>query len=301
MPRRKGPEAERAAARASEARWRYLLRHPIFRADLDETLATRARWPAPPLLDVEIHRQIFDLWRKWQVSGIPFRALRQTPELSAASLPVFEALFDPDAAGEPVAVIYDLDGETYLDARTLGDPRSLFLEIDLRYPRDVLLALIDERLRQTFDERRTILGDRIAGKRRRRLDKVDFQLRVYDLAEAGQTFTKIAEAVGQSPSTVKSAFLAARFNIFVKVPAEAGIPPSEQPSKRRTPMATLTDARSLSTHIARCPICKNAERPEDFCPQARAYAEQDQVPQRERPVGRDPAPLTKGKPSRRTR
>src|SRR4030095_13081452 len=40
MPRRRGPEAERAANKARESQWRYLLRNPDFRHDINELLDT---------------------------------------------------------------------------------------------------------------------------------------------------------------------------------------------------------------------------------------------------------------------
>jgi hypothetical protein len=40
MPRRRGPEAELAVNKARESQWRYLLRNPAFRNDINELLDT---------------------------------------------------------------------------------------------------------------------------------------------------------------------------------------------------------------------------------------------------------------------
>ena len=52
MPRRRGPEAERAANKARESQWRYLLRNPAFRDDINELLDTY------DLLKQALHKQL---------------------------------------------------------------------------------------------------------------------------------------------------------------------------------------------------------------------------------------------------
>ena len=218
------------------------------------------------------------------------RSLHDAPDLTSQNMERFEALYDPEESYEPVSVIYDEDGDTYLDAHMLGDRRKLFLEVDLRYPRDVLIALIDEQLRKTLGERKVTPRD--GQKKRSRLDKVDSYLKVYDLAEAGETFTQISRTVSKPVSSVKSVYLAARRNIFVEIPAGAGIPPTEAPSKRHAPRAEFDDARNIEDHVSKCAVCRKAERFEDMCPQARAFVDQDSASQRELAVGRDPLRLS---------
>src|SRR5438128_11873407 len=64
VSRRKGREAESAAIKAREARWRYLLRHPEFRADLREVLDLRPTWLDPRSAPYEAHKKLFDLTGK---------------------------------------------------------------------------------------------------------------------------------------------------------------------------------------------------------------------------------------------
>ena len=139
MPRRRGPEAESTASRAQEAWWRYLLRHPTFRADLCNIVATRSGRSAVDIARYEVHRQFVDLQTKWQFSGVPMNSLYRSPELTQANLQWFEALYDPGAAFAPISVMsvsYDDDGERHFYAEPLEDPYKLCLEMDLRYPLD---------------------------------------------------------------------------------------------------------------------------------------------------------------------
>ena len=273
VPRRTGPEAERAAAQAVEARWRYLLRHPTFRAGLQGVLEL-LRSRGGHVKAYEASRNLADKWPLlW---AIPLNYFQRAPDVAPDAFPYFEALYTPEppvwAITEDHFITADSEGAEYSNPYDFGDPKVLYLGIDLDRPRDVLLALIEEDLRKAVHERREVFGERGG---RRRLDKVDFYLRVYDLATRGETFSAIAAALGRRPSTVKSAFVAARINIFG---------PQAAPTKRELPLVGFDP----ESHFQKCAACKKAERPEEFCTQARAYVEQDYVGRRELPVGRDP-------------
>src|SRR5262249_36854311 len=143
--------------------------------------------------------------------------------------------------------------------------------------RDVLGELVDRELRGALDERG--LAPKGTRKTRSRLDKVDFYLQVYDLGTQGETFSAIAARLGRRLSTVKSAFVAAGINIFG---------PQGAPTKRELPLIGFDP----ENHFQKCAVCKQAERVEEFCPQARAYVGQDTVGEGELPVGRDPLDLS---------
>ena len=59
-------------------------------------------------------------------------------------------------------------------------------------------------------------GYKIAPPKRRRSDKIDLQLRVFDMATEGKTFKEIARHLKKRGSTVKSAYLVAHSIIFGK-------------------------------------------------------------------------------------
>src|SRR5262249_19655873 len=103
MPRRKGPEAETEDLAARQARWRYLLRHPEFRAELRE-LCQRYQdaW-----LNRHDTREYYDtshadsllraFLAKWPAPGVDMLFMGRPPflpELNTETVTYYEALFD---------------------------------------------------------------------------------------------------------------------------------------------------------------------------------------------------------------
>src|SRR5262249_19248729 len=84
------------------------------------------------------------------------------------------------------------------------DHGRLTLEIDLSYPVDVLVELVKELIQKAQGEH----------PRRRRPDKADFYLSVYDRVVKGEKFDDIAAIMGKPVSTIKSAWAMASYNIF---------------------------------------------------------------------------------------
>jgi hypothetical protein len=209
-----------------------------------------------------------------KLRGILFPSLRRgrlanlgepLPKLAPDTVAQYEALLATDDL--LVSVIYDQGGETWLSAQELGDPYTLYLAIDLAYPQDVLLAKIEQSLRQAISERSSIIK-RATGQRQRS-DKADFELAVFDQVTAMATFQQVAAGLGQPVSSVKSAYVAACRKIGIT-----------RPRKRQAPLVGFDPA---DHDFQTCRICKHAKRPEDFCGPARAYSEQDCGSQRERP------------------
>jgi hypothetical protein len=147
------------------------------------------------------------------------------------------------------------------------DTRYLNMRVDLDHPVETLLPLIEKELGSHSHAYR---------RGRRRLDRVDFYIQVFDLAESGETFKDIARKLKCRPPTVKSAFLAARRNVFGFV---AG--PSAS--------SFLSPASTSTRHSQKCPICRKAEEFEEMCTQARRYALQDHKSHRELMVRIPPA------------
>ena len=320
MPRRRGPEAELAANRARQSQWRYLLRNPPFRDDINELLETYAvlrtlkqketERPCEQKVKVRTQREFAEvlvglftdddrLWGKLQEKMRKLEAkltaitkplglyllvseLRQgrsidgsalgepLPKLTPDTVARYEKLLREDVS--PVSVIDDQDAG-YLSGDELGDPHTLYLSIELAHPQDVLLSLIEQRLRQVIGERSKLIK-RDSGKRQR-TDTADMGLAVYDQVLSGATFQKIASKLKRPVSSVKSAYLAACRNIHGSHPPRP---------KRLMPLEGFDPA----THFQTCKVCKHAQRPEDFCGPARASINQDCVSQRERPFAEDP-------------
>ena len=113
---------------------------------------------------------------------------------------------------------------------------------------------------------------------RLRLNTINFQLKVYDLAKAGKTFHEIHVETNRPVSTVKSALLAVSKKIASLV-ISALLPP--RVSKESLPFADFDS----DNHVSQCPQCGSAARIEDMCDLAKHYVEQDYISQHELPVG----------------
>jgi len=270
MPPRKGPEAEAIAVKVRESKWRYLLRYPDFRAELNE-LRRHYREGGG------YSQEEMDFLDKWELYSIPSEILQPylrnylTEDLCLETIERYESFFqlkEGDFIGGPVSAGDPWDIHDWIDPPFPGSRPGVFLEImvDLRNPDDVILSLISEELDKA---RRT----HPRSQQRQRLDKTDFYLKVYDLAEKGETFRAIAKSLESHVSTVKSAYLAAYRNIY-------GVKP--KPSKRTLPMDTF-DWENLDDveHFRTCRDCKKAKTADEMCPPLRLHVTQEHRGQRE--------------------
>jgi len=260
MPRRTVSDAEKLAERAKNARWRLAIRHPDFRRELHAL--NRLDGPsAGALNDEELSYQ--SLLKKWRFGAVPRDAIRQLATADPADEVLLLERYTYEVRAYPVMV-----GE--LDR----GQRIVRLAVDLENPLDLLVSLTERELRDLVQEYRTNPNQR------RRFDKLDFYLDVFDRYERGATFPEIAQAMKRSPSTVKSAFVAARHNIYGLLPQDDSLIP--------TAKATRLASFEKDTHIQRCRVCRAASVWEEMCPAARSWAGLDQVAQRERlGTGRD--------------
>ncbi len=248
MPRKGKDKAVSEVEAAQLVTWRYLVRNPDFQSDMRNLRKSMIDGPAGLSEFMSECESVAD---KWGLRRIPLSAIVYWPGEGLNRDEVRNA----EHYGSEFAVSYSPVAST-----ELRDDRYLFLRVDLEQPGDVLLALIQEELRQQTEKR---------SRRRRRLDKVDFYLEVFDRAKDGATFLEIAAELNRRPSTVKSAYLGAANRIF-------GPPPA--PKKARLPLAYFDP----STHSASsCATCQNAETAEEMCREVRLYVSQDHVAQRE--------------------
>jgi hypothetical protein len=158
-----------------------------------------------------------------------------------------------------------LPGKTGFGSKNLeptpGDSRYLNLRVDLDHPVDALVPLIEKQL--------AIHSRRYRG-RRRRTNTVDFNLGVFDRVVAGEPFKAISTELKVRLSKVKSAYLTACRAIFG---------PGTAPSKKRVTL----DPFNPTDHCEKCPVCRHALNPEQFCAAARIYVEQDRKGRSELP------------------
>jgi hypothetical protein len=246
------------------ARWRYLLRHEDFRADLNDLLKLRG---SPDHFD-QRRRALLD---KWGVQ-LPY-ALRQprTPdEVNLSNLAVFERLLTPLEAGLPVSRLDDYEELPWavreVDLATIAnetappgliyeasqDQMTLCLAIRLDYPLDVLMALVEQEIRRAKEP---------VSPSRRRHDKDDFNLQVYDRAIQNEPFTKIARELGRPVTTVKTAFVRTRLKIYGE----------HSQSRKAVAGDALTADVDLQKHFATCSTCSKAKTSDNLCPPIRAH------------------------------
>jgi hypothetical protein len=143
MTRRRGTEVWKVAEKIRETRWRYLLRNPEFQKDLH----ARRQWDGDSYLP--------DLQSKWNLDDIfewgeAWRLQDCTlPDLRPETVEQYEALFQSFRTRPPVessdpAYSFDGDYDYVLPGHQPG--RFLDLRVDLHYPLDVLMPLIEDEL-----------------------------------------------------------------------------------------------------------------------------------------------------------
>lgn len=287
--KKKSQKAEQIAIRAELARCRYLIRNPKFLKDLRRLQEACERlWnhvPAPPadvpkgmirLSDYEsrygpgtaygryrqaagkveraIYRRIETLRARWRypvqefvVAAMPPGDVKRTKYLDKWLIRYFERIGLEEIRPVEMWREFPFDDGRFID---------FHLRIDRTHPVSELLPLIGDKLDFILNP----ITREPSPARRRRSDKADSNLKVFDLASQGQTFSQIAKELHQRPSTIKSAYLVASRNIFGK-PLR----------KKQAPIASFDPHK----HTEKCPICPEARRVEELCPQARSYANQD--------------------------
>jgi len=156
------------------------------------------------------------------------------------------------------------EGQTISPPRDLQPGNSLVLTLDLGYPKDVLEEMVSIELTRAM-KKRHYLEDK--GKfphtpRRRRLDKINIQLAVFDLASEGKKFNEISQTWKIPIPTIKSKYLKACHLIY-------GL--NNGPTKKKVPLEIF----DIDSHLKNCTICKKAETTDDMCGKAKAYIDQD--------------------------
>ncbi len=231
MPRRTGEKAKDEAKRAREMRWQYLIRNHLFRAEVRELRKAFKEDHD----DADNKRTA--LIEKWNLTQVPDDILREPiiPDDNPRKLAYYEMFLDRPPFGYPVEALAPLND---------SPGRYLNIKIDLTEPVDLILYFISETLRE----------HRPGSAGKRRLDKADFQLKVFDLYEYGKKdFEEIARelqyrtrTIKGRRNTVRSAYVAAKRKVY-----EVS---DEQPEETQN-----------SHDYENCKICRKAKEVEEFC------------------------------------
>jgi hypothetical protein len=216
MPRKARARAEAETNRAHEARLQYASRNPEFRGAVDSLIKLRNALPgrSDEVTLERVHALgglVAELQRVAKEWGLAFGVVNALSDprwhegLSPhESIPAASVHFDsPVIAWTILPTLPGMD----LPQQDPEEARYLKIKVDLNYPVDSLLPLIEAELSRYSREYR--------GGARRRLKGVGFHLQVFDLvAESDESFPAIARKLKRPLSNVKSAYLAAHRNIL---------------------------------------------------------------------------------------
>lgn len=301
MPRRTLKDAQLVQIKTQVVKMRMLLRHPQFRKDL--ALLNEQYSDKDALGGETLFQSRKDFLKKWKLVWFPSEVLRTRDVVNKLTISQLENLIikemkawmpspDPLAgylfypavlARDPAQDYYDATGEPH---PTMGPAEVLDVRLDLKYPTDVLVALVEGEIKRVLNRYSRVVqnirqrkGLPTLKKKRHRLDKSAFYIKVYDLASEGATFVQIAKRLGEPLSTVKSAFLRIRRSIFeLSSQTESDTHSSSAPLTKKTVVLAGFDPE---VHTVTCSTCKAATTFDEMCNKAKSYTSQDHVALRE--------------------
>ena len=282
MPRRTLQQAQHAAIEEIIVRTRFLLRNRDFRRDLMEV---QRRFTTDRNME-----SYFELLHNWDLQWFPVKLISAGDHLHGTVEGYEAALAEAMIASRDSPRVQDhfifsppvvascpyetyaenlveqnldiLENEGSFEVNVPdyipGAGKVLDLRVDLSYPQDVLEAKIKVELSKAMKKRRKYQQKGLLPptSQRQRLDKVDFQLAVFDLVEAGKRFDEVARLLDVRTrtlkgrlQTVRSAYIAARRKVLGLVENQAG---------------------ELDHVYEECPVCSDARHPDHFCPRGKA-------------------------------
>ncbi len=307
MPRRTGQAAELAVENEAFNRWRILLRQRRFQKSLNRLRGQYQKWvKGPPItlytydfgdsyvdkfgteipctIEGKISRKDVDLFDECDPNdhmvGMPEGAwhnFNSTWDLNLPKAALSHALpgLRQETINEWTAIRSKEPAVVPFPVKTGRSRRNwLRLEVNLSYPHDVLLERIEKELSKAMPRRR---------KARRRWDKFDDYLLIYDLAMKNETFATISHILKKRVSTVKSAFVSIARTISSFDPIGVRRSHARHGRAYSTKKQTVLKEFDYRTHIAQCERCTKAQTPGQFCPIVELYANQDARGQRELP------------------
>lgn len=305
MPRRHFEEAQTLHIRNHLSRLSFLVRNPTFRNDLHEF--SQKYEPQKGFWDDEQYLLYKTFMRRWglvwfpqNLVGLPitlrsastdelgdaiYRAMKQNLQLTRREVGY---LFRPAVVAEDPAEKYfqSTGGDLH---STLDRGEVLDLRIDLSYPIDVLVVLIESEIKRVISGKKNLReaihrknGHPPPKSSRQRMDKIGFYLRVYDQTETGKSFSEVARTLKRPLSTVKSAFLRISKEILGLRPMDKDSGEGGRKDPPITRKKTILARFEPESHLMECTTCKEAKTFEDMCAKAQHYALQDYSSLRER-------------------
>ncbi len=146
---------------------------------------------------------------------------------------------------------------------------TVVMKIDLGYPQDVLEEFIRTFLGRAIRERNASIrkGNLPGFRQRRRHDKANFYLDVFDRHEARDPYSLIARTLKKRKSTIQYAYMSARLNIGGRDVTRA----SRLRDGKGETYASPMDRFDLKKHLAECSLCKVAESWHQQCQLCKDY------------------------------
>lgn len=228
------PTPSEIATLKQRARWRILLRNGKFQEEFN---ALRLRARAYQLYENGDGLKAFS--SKWGVNVGYVLQEHSLPSLTRGTIALYESRFDYMLFGTGV-LIWDAYHPTYADEEGIlyswnWEPpeergQRFMLDVDVSAcGLDLALRIIETELRSAVSEgraenlrcKKTTVSD-VTKQKRDRLDKLEFQLKVFDMAQdfykkkKKKLFNYVAINLRAKPSTVKSAYWAACYKIGVE-------------------------------------------------------------------------------------
>jgi hypothetical protein len=264
MPRRNVEQAQRIAAQRAAIRMRCVVRHPEFYHDLVKVrscfVASEARnWDWLPLID---------FLKKWGLKWFPFGMMPPNGELPRSPAYyeriISQAIKDEDIRRPmilPAVVAKDLFDDEY-NAECIPKPGMfLHIRVDLSYPRDIIEKIIADHLKTAQARRARPEIERI------HMQNLSSWLQVYDSANAGKSYSEIAESLQRSKSSIQHDDMMARRLI------------GDTRERRRVGMSAPLDRDAyVKGHLKGCDICRGAERFADYCDGFKSWTTDHMVP-----------------------
>lgn len=286
MPRKDPAKAEADRQQAEHTTWRLLVRNPSFLADLRSLRRIYSR-PLPKEWEKWSHekkrravlrdqRRLEKATEKWGLSRIPPRALHP-----------FYSLDFPQDLEQIYLSQRDKQGPFPISRRAaelleLKEDKYLYFWVDITKPADQVLAAFEAELREFYQ------GKKQFPSRRRRQDKINDYLRIYDLHQAGKSFFQIASKLRKPIRTVREDYRTIKSKIV-----GLGHDSAPEPQKHVINPGP----------VSRCPNqrCRNAQTKKDFCENHRMYFDEGWGYQREQLYGDPSTPDSAQASTRRKR
>lgn len=305
MARRNAIAAILAVDNEAFNRWRILLRHHKFQNSVNRLRRQYRKWvkglpitrytcefaspdldefgtEIPSQVESKVSRKDVDLFDECDPNdpmlGMPEGAWHNFNSKWGIYLPkaaLSEALLDlrQDTIDQWTAIALEEPAIVPLPVKA-GHSRMKWLRLDvnLSYPRDILIERIDAELSKAMPQR---------SKTRRRWDKFGYYLKVYDAAKKGEPFTAIARTLKKRLSTVKSAWLAIGKAIYycdaTGLKRIAARRHRALPAKKKLILMDVDPA----THVSHCERCKKAQTVGEMCLVSQIFTNQNTHGQRE--------------------